>query len=218
MQVFNKMTQPHLSLNGTPGTLWEIKRQENVHPYLGIRQAILIINAQEKALKEGKLSQQKAKLALKKQEEVLTKVEGDEREILLSEIDIAKYDLKSFDQLIRDAENELNIAVHEKARIESLNPNLVNESYEDLQVKYANEAFQCKLARAVVISAYSSHKMISEGAAEIIYDSMCLPQAERERFEINVISQLRHLLPETTQTQALTPLDGDNNGITVERN
>jgi hypothetical protein len=210
------MTQPHLSLNGTSGTLWEIRRQENIHPYLGIRQAILIINDHTKALKEGKLAQKKARVALSAQKEKFLSVEGDERDILFDEIELAEYNLESFDQLILDVETELNVALQEKLRIENCNPDMITKSYEELQVTYANEAFQCKLARAVVVSAYSSHKMISEGAAEVIYDSGCLPKIERERFELNVISQLRQLLPpEPINPVTLQSTAGGNNGLSI---
>lgn len=213
------MTQAHLSLNGTPGTLWEIRRQENIHPYLGIRQAILIINTQEKALKEGRLAQKKATVSLKTQRQKLPYLEGDARDIALDEIELAEYNLQSFDQLILDAESELSVARQEKMRIESTNPSMASANYEALQAAYAKEAFRCKLARAVVISAYSSQKMISEGAAEVIYDSACFPEAERMEFEAAVVSQLRQwLLPEQMNPQNLEPINGEINGITAARN
>lgn len=218
------MANPNLSLNGVAGTLWEIRRQENVHPYLGLRQAVLIINAQEKALREGRLAQKKAALALKNQKQSARPTGTDEVAIFLSEIEIAEHELAAYDQLILDAETELNAAKEEKTRIEYLNPSMASETYEGLQIKYAQEAFQCKLARAVVISAYSSHKTISEGAAEVIYDAGCLSQSDRERFEGNVIGQIRQLLPEnfpppeSIPSQSVTPINGGSNGISVERN
>lgn len=205
------MTKPNLSLNGIPGTLWEIRRQENVHPYLGLRQAVLIVNAQQKALREGRLGLKKIKLKLKTQQQELAGNEGDELEILLDEIEITKCDIASFDQLLLDAETELRVAIEEQERIEALNPSMVDETYETLQGKYANEAFQNKLARAVVIAAYSSHKMISEGAAEVIYDSACFSPTDRRRFEANLVSQLRQLLPpEPANLQALITNGGLN--------
>jgi hypothetical protein len=210
--------QPHLSLNGTPGTLWEIRRQENIHPYLGLRQAILIINTQEKALKTGRISQKKAIRDLGVQKEKLSTDTGIDLEILLDEIDLAEYNLAEYNQLILDAETELQVAIREKQRIESLNPAMFESTYQELQEIHAKDAFQFKLARAVVVSAYSSHKMISEGAAEVIYDAACLSQADRERFEIIVVQQLKQLMPEMVQTQALNPTNGDCNGTSLERN
>lgn len=214
------MTKPNLSLNGIPGTLWEIRRQENIHPYLGLRQAMLMINSLEKALKESRLAQKKAIRKIKLQKEGILSSDNDEdREILSDELDLAEYELASFSQLITDTEIELDTAVSEKLRIESSSLNMISDTGESLQEKYANEAFQCKLARAVVISAYSSHKMISEGAAEVIYDSACLSESERTRFEMNVVGQLRMLLPEPpVGTQMLEPTIGDSNGITATRN
>lgn len=214
------MTKPNLSLNGIPGTLWEIRRQENIHPYLGLRQAILMINSLEKALKESRLAQKKAIRKINAQKEAFSHNDSaEDLEILLDELDLAEYELASFSQLIADTEVELNTALTEKSRIEAASFDLFDGTAENLQEKYANEAFQRKLARAVVISAYSSHKMISEGAAEVIYDSACLSKSEREQFELNVVGQLRMLLPEPpVNTQILEPTIGDSNGITATRN
>lgn len=213
------MIKPHLSLNGVSGTLWEIRRQENVHPYLGLRQAILIIDTQEKALKEGRLSQKRTRLRLERQEQLVLEKKGLELEILLDEIELAKHELQSFDQLIIDAETELTTAKEEKRRIELLNPIMVAEVDDASITEYANEAFQCKLARAVVISAYSSCKMISEGAAEVIYDSACLPETDKQKFEARVVGQLMQMLPpEPTPGQFLETNNGGTNGITVTRN
>jgi len=209
------MTKINQSLNGIPGTLWEIRRQENVHPYLGLRQAVLIINAQESALREGKLSLKKLRIKLKTQKENLSTLQGDNLEIALDEIEITGYELDSLEKLIIDASTELRIAIEEKDRIESLNPSMCNETYESLQEKYANEAFQNKLARSVVIAAYSSQRMISEGAAEVIYDSACLSLTDRQRFETNVILQLRQLLPpEPVNVQTLITNGGLNGSST----
>jgi hypothetical protein len=217
-----KKIQPHLSLNGIPGTLWEIRRQENVHPYLGLRQAILIINAQERALMDGRLSKKKLIFKLNKQKEEFLITRGEEAEILKDEIDIAEYELQSFDQLILDAETELRVAKEEKERIEALNCDLVGATYEELQQKYASEAFQRKLAKAIVVSAYSSQKMISEGAAEVIYDSVCFSEAERMTFDMDVVRQLKQWLPreemQAHPNQFLESTNGGTNGTSTIRN
>lgn len=214
--------QPHLSLNGTPGTLWEIRRQENVHPYLGLRQAILIINAQEKALMQGQLSKKKLVFKLNKQKEELLITKGEEAEIINAEINITAYELESFDQLILDAETELRVAKEEKERIEALNCDMVGATYEELQQKYASKAFQRKLAKAIIVSAYSSQKMISEGAAEVIYDSVCFPEAERMAFDMDVLHQLKQWLPreemQAQPNQFLESTNGVNNGNSTIRN
>lgn len=216
------MTKPNLSLNGIPGTLWEIRKQEKIHPYLGLRQAILIINSQERALKEGRLSQKKCLLKLKKQKESLaTTFDADERDILLSEIDLTEHELTSFVQLFFDAEMELETAIAEKLRIESLNPDMVNSTSEDLQKQYASDAFQCKLARAVIISVYSNRKAVSEGVAEIMYDSFCLSESDKQRFDTNIDRQSRHwglglIAPEfTVNYQILDVTKDDCDGISV---
>lgn len=211
------ISQINFSLNGIPGTLWEIRRQENIHPYLGLRQAILIINDKEKALREGRLSQKKARLHLKRQKEALatSSLIGDELEIQADEVEIAEHDLKMFDQLILDAEMELRIATEEKQRIESCNPDMVSGSYEELQHKYTSEAFRAKLTRSLVVSIYSSFKMISEGASELVYDAACLSPSERKEFDANTAQQLTQFLPQLTNPQQLTETNGGLNGFTA---
>lgn len=205
--------QVNFSLNGIPGTLWEIRKQENIHPYLGLRQAILIINAKEKALLDGKLAQKKALLSIKKQKESLTSLQGDESEIRAAEIEIAEHDARMFEQLILDAEMELKTATQEKTRIETANPDMASESYEYLQIKYANEAFRSKLTRSLVISIYGSYKMLSEGAAELVYDAACFTPAERQQFDTDTFQQLSQLLVVAPNPQLSTSIEGDSDGF-----
>jgi len=188
------MEKVNLSLNGIPGTLWEIRRQESIHPYLGLRQAILIIDTQEKALRQGALTQKKMRLTLKTQQQDLPNSLGDLREILLDEIEITQYQLDSFYQLLVDAKAELDTAIKEKLRIEKLNPAMIAGTYETIQMSYANESFQCKLARSVVVSVLSAARGISEGAAEVLYDSNCLSAEDQQKFKANIEMQLQQLL------------------------
>ncbi|NJR25771.1 MAG: hypothetical protein HC786_28460 [Richelia sp. CSU_2_1] len=233
------MTTPHLSLNGIPGTLWEIRRQENIHPYLGWRQAILTASELEKSLKRGNLVKNRLRIELEKKERALQlrkdnrllyfifsipskffsffnkndKKESEYLEILAAEIEIDRDEFSSLEQLIFDTETELNAAKEEKLRIESLNPDMVGGDSEALR-KNASAAFQRKLVRAIVVSAYSSRKMISEGAAEVIYDSACLPEVEREQFEEDVVQQLMKLLP-PEPVQYLETANGGRNGASA---
>lgn len=209
------MSQVNFSLNGIPGTLWEIRRQENIHPYLGLRQAILIIDSKEKALREGYLAQKKARLHIRKQKEALalSELTGDELEIQNDEIAVAEHDIKMFEQLILDAEMELRTAKEEKQRIEAYNPDMIRGTYEELQHKYANEAFRCKLTRSLVVSIYSSFKVISESAAELVYDAACLSPSERKAFDENTAQQLTQFLPQLASPQQLTEINGGLNGF-----
>lgn len=211
------MTHINLSLNGIPGTLWEIRRQEQIHPYLGLRQALLIINSKEKALKEAYLSQKKAALSFKHLKDKVLISKEIELDILLAEIDIAEYDAEMFTQLILDAEAELNAAIQEKERIEKSHPDMVNSDRQELQEKYAAEAFHCKLVRSLVISIYGSYKGISEGASEIIYDSTCLSLLEKEQFDADTFKQLSQLLVTTpsNQPQSSTYIAGAENGVNI---
>jgi len=208
------MEKVNLSLNGIPGTLWEIRRQENIHPYLGLRQAILIIDTQEKALRQGSLSQKQMRLNLKTQQQALSNSSGDERDILLAEIEITQYQLNSFDQLLLDVKAELNAAIEEKLRIERSNPAMTAGTYESIQASYADESFQCKLARSVVISVLSAARGISEGAAEVLYDSSCLPVEDQQRFKSCIENQLQQLLlaPVNPLYPSLTSTNGGANG------
>ena len=220
MPLFKHMQKNNinLSLNGIAGTLWEIRRQEKIHPYLGLRQAALIIDSQEKALRAGRLELKRNLLKLKKQKEQVLKLIDDELDILQDEIYNAECEIDSCRNLIRDAEVELNVAVEEKRRIEFCYPDMENETYESLQEKYANEAFVCKLARAVVISAYSAHKGLSEGAAEIIYDSECLSPGDQAILEMNMVGKLRQLAPELFKNppnNSLVATNGNTNGNSI---
>ena len=188
----------NLSLNGIPGTLWEIKRQEHIHWYLGYRQAILIINSLNKALKEATLSQKKVFLEIGKKRQELSTKSGVELEILELEIEIVEDDLAQQKQMIRDSEMERETALIEKTRIESEHPEIAAENYEELQQKYAKEAFQNKLVRAVTIAAYSSHKMLPEGASEVIYDMRAFSEAEQKSFSEKVMIEILGLMPELT--------------------
>lgn len=216
------MAQVNYSLNGIPGTLWEIRRQENIHPYLGLRQAILIIDEKEKALRDGILSQKKSLLGIKNQKVALSNLEGDELEIKQDEVEIAECDAKMFNQLILDAEMELKVAQAEKQRIEACNPDMVTKTYDELQEKYANVAFRCKLTRVLVVSAYSRQMQLSEGAAEIMYDSACLSTVEQQELNTNSSEQFFQLLGLDTNSQntaqsTVLPnlLNGNINGIAV---
>lgn len=209
------MPQVNFSLNGIPGTLWEIRRQENVHPYLGLRQAILIIDSKEKALRDSRLSYKKALLNIKRQKESLEGLASDELEIKQLEIDIAEHEIVSMNQLVIDAEMELKVANEEKTRIEAYNPDMITGTYEELQAKYASPAFHSKLKRALVVSIYSSCKMISEGASELVYDAACLTPDERLQLDVDTFQQLTQLLSAVPNPQLLTPTNGDSSGITV---
>lgn len=187
----------NLSLNGIPGTLWEIKRQEHIHWYLGYRQAILIVGALNKALKEADLSQKKALLEIDKKRETFFATEvGAELEILVLELEIAEDALAEQKQMIRDSEMERETALIEKTRIESEHPEIAEHDYEGLQRKYTKEAFQNKLVRAVTIAAYSSRKMLPEGASEVIYDMRAFSEVEQKRFSAKVFAEVIALMPE----------------------
>ncbi|MEG3881051.1 hypothetical protein QT972_27170 [Microcoleus sp. herbarium7] len=215
------MTKVNLSLNGIPGTLWEIKRQEHIHWYSGYRQAILIINSLNKALKEATLSQKKALLEVDKKRQGLSTKSGVELEILVLELEIAEDDLEQQKQMIRDSEMEHETALIEKARIESEHPEIAEHDYEMLQQKYTKEAFQNKLARAVTIAVYSSHKMLPEGASEVIYDMRAFSEAEQKRFSEKVFTEVIALMPELSPNnvgrelleQNLNNMGGENGFI-----
>ena len=173
----------NLSLNGIPGTIWEIRRQEYIHWYLGYRQAILIINSLNKALKEAEVSQKKAVVEInkKKRQQVLEE-DPDTVEILNLEIEIAQDSFAEQSQMIIDGQVELSVALVEKERIESEYPEILSKSYIELQQEYAEEAFQNKLVRATAISAYSSGRNLSEGVSEIMYDMQAFSAATQEKF------------------------------------
>ena len=212
------MQKVNLSLNGIPGTLWEIKRQEHIHWYLGYRQAILIINSLNKALKETTLLQKKARLEIDKKRQALSTMSSVELEILALEIEIAEDDLTQQKQMIRDSEMERETALAEKARIELEHPEIEVKDYEGLQQRYAKEAFQNKLARAVTIAAYSSHKMLPEGASEVIYDMRAFSETEQQRFSDKVMTEILGLIPELSPNnirrepleQNLNNMEGEN--------
>lgn len=200
----------NLSLNGIPGTLWEIKRQEHIHWYLGYRQAILIINSLNKALKEAELSQKKALLEIsRKKQELSSKVE-DEREITILEIEIAETALVEQKQMIRDSEMERETALLEKARIESEHVEITNGDYQSLQQEYAREAFQNKLARSIAVAAYSSHKMLSESASEVIYDMRSFSESDQKKVSERVMMELLALMPELSSTNVPNELLEEN--------
>lgn len=219
------MSKVNLSLNGIPGTLWEIKRQEYIHWYLGYRQAILIIGALNKTLKEANLSQKKATLEIHKKKQERSTKSGTELEILALEIEIAEDALDEQKQMIRDSEMERETALIEKARIESEHPEIASEDYETLQQKYTKEAFQNKLARAVTIAAYSSHKMLPEGASEVIYDMRAFSEAEQKRFSEKVMIEILGLMPELSPDNVARQLleqnlnnTGGENGLVFSGN
>ena len=200
----------NLSLNGIPGTLWEIKRQEYIHWYLGYRQAILIINSLDKALKEANLSQKKALLEVDKTRQSLSTKVGVELEILKLELEIAEDALDEQTQMVRDSEMERETALTEKVRIESEHPEIADQDYEGLQQKYSKEAFQNKLVRAVTIAAYSSHKMFPEGASEVIYDMRSFSEAEQRRFSEKVFAEVIALMPELSPDNVARELLAQN--------
>ena len=214
----------NLSLNGIPGTLWEIKRQEHIHWYLGYRQAILIVNSLNKALKEATLTQKKALLEIDKKRQALSTKSGVELEILELEIEIAEDDLEQQKQMVRDSEMERGTTLTEKARIEAEHPEIADEDYETLQHKYTKEAFQNKLARAVTIAAYSSHKMLPEGASEVIYDMRAFSEDEQKRFSAKVFAEVIALMPELSPNNVEHQLleqnlnNGGENGLVFSGN
>lgn len=188
------MQKVNLSLNGIPGTLWEIKRQEQIHWYLGYRQAILIVNSLGKTLKEAILTQKKATLALEQKKKLLVDKVGVELEILILENEIADDALEEQKQLFRDTETEYQTALVEKTRIETEHPEILLKDYKTLQTEYALDAFRGKLARHVAIATYSSHRALPESASEVIYDMMAFSVEEQQDFHQKLSSKMFELL------------------------
>jgi hypothetical protein len=91
-------------------------------------------------------------------------------------------------------------------------------TYNELQAKYANAAFRCKLARTIAISTYSRAMQLPEGISEVIYDTACLPEAEKQEILSSSTQQFYQLLGSTTESQAvpqLSILNENTNGFTT---
>lgn len=210
------MDKVNLSLNGVQGTLWEIRRQEHIHWYLGYRQTILIIRSIARSLKEGRLVQKQTSLNLETKRQELTEKTGVAREISELEIEIAESDLEDKLELIRDSTAELEIAISEKERIEREHPEIHEKDYHELQHQIAKEAFENKLVRAVAIGAYSIRKMLPEGATEIIYDMSGFSEIEQQSFSLKVKQKILELMPElATHPPEYQQLEGDSNGFSI---
>lgn len=188
------MTSVNLSLNGVSGTLWEIRRQENTHFYLGYRQAVLIVRDLQKKIKSANLERRKTLFFVEQEKAKANKLAGEEREILLDEISIIEDSLAEGLDFIRDAKNELNAAVAEIERLQNEHPDLL-DSYETVQEKYSQASFVGKLARNLMISTYSLYKGVSESAAEVIVDSDCLTPHDQQTLVSSLAAKMEKLLP-----------------------
>ncbi len=225
------MTKANLSLNGIAGTLWEIRRQEYVHWYLGYRQAVLIVNSLTKGLKDAELSRLRTLLDIdnkKKDSQIGSHVETGELKtaIYALEIEIAENQLSEQEQMVRDSTLELEVARREKSRIEAEHPEIELYGYQELQEKYAQEAFGNKLTRAIAISVFSTSKAIPEGAAEVIYDMRSLSETDQIKFSDNLTKEILALLPELAPSNTDHKLlaegtftnTGENNGFIFRGN
>lgn len=215
------MANVNRTLNGIPGTLWEIRRQEHTHFYLGYRQAILIIESLSKNLMLAKLDQKKTNLVLKKETDKLETLEEIDREIHFLEIEIIKQDCIEKNILIRDTLIELEIAIAEKERIEIEHPELL-ESYELVQKNLVETAFLAKLARGLAVATYAVSQGFSESASEVIIDSDCLSEADQRKLFGLWSRRLQKVLP-SNQTNNLTQQTVDialeaQNGASFTRN
>ena len=177
------MKNTNYSLNGISGTLWEIRRQEAIHFYLGYRQAILIAASLQKNLKLAKLERRKTQMSVVKEkarfQSTANTLNEIEREIFLGEIEIVEDSLLEGETLIRDAELELAVAQSEEQRIAKAHPDLLENGYDAVQKQFSQQAFLAKLARSVAISTYASMKGVSDATAEVIVDSDCLTSEDQ---------------------------------------
>lgn len=205
------MKNVNYSLNGTSGTLWEIRRQEAIHFYLGYRQAILIVGSLQKNLKLAKLEKRKTQLGVTKEKERFQAGVGSlneiEREIFLGEIEIVEDSLIEGEILIRDAELELAVAQSEEQRITRTHPELLGNGYDAVQQQFSQAAFLAKLARSVAISTYASMKGVSDATAEVIVDSDCLTSEEQRLLFTSWSERMAKLIPAELENQALQAED-----------
>lgn len=189
------MESVNLSLNGVSGTLWEIRRQEHIHYYLGYRQAVLIANSLLKNLRLARLNKKATQCMLKEQNDKLILLgDGDDKEILLLEIGITEDSLDEQSSLIRDTELELKVAMEEKERIAKKYPELLG-SYENVQNGCSQIALLAKLARSMAIATYSSLQGVSEGVAETIFDSGCLSLDDQQVLHSFWSEKMTKLIP-----------------------
>lgn len=201
------MLNVNITLNGISGTLWEIRRQEAIHFYLGYRQALLIIKDLEKNIKTAKLGSQKTMLAISKEKTALaSSIPEEEESVRILELEIIQDSLVETNLLIRDSVFELEAAKAEKDRIETEHPEL-RGTYEEIQQKYAQSAFLAKLARNVAISTYALSQGLSEAASEIIVDSNCLSITDQEQLFALWGNRMQKILPPKSEDATIQSIN-----------
>jgi hypothetical protein len=162
----------NLHSNSRSGVLYEIRQEEAIHPFYGLRKAELMILAAERTLLHARLSmaageRDRNKWLLRK--EALSgeanKTPQQDDELFNLEQDLQRYDFEypvMLDQY-RDMELERNIAISEKLRILAEHPEFLQKDFNQLQEEFSEEALLNKLAMAVAAKLWAGQSLEAVG-------------------------------------------------------
>lgn len=166
----NHLTNLHS--NSKSGVLYEIRQDEAIHPFYGLRKAELMILAAERTLLDARLSMKagerqyqkwtsRVKVLAEKQEK--TPLEDDELFGIEQELQRYNFEYPVTLDKYRDMELERDIAIAEKCRILSEHPEFLSKNFNQLQEEFSEEALLNKLAIAVAAKLWSGQSLEAVG-------------------------------------------------------
>lgn len=171
------------SFNTRAHVITDIRRNENVHPYWGLRQAEEYIRDRSAALAEAEFSGRKAerewqRLQLKINELEALEILTPEQQLDLEEYQDQQAQIKKSTQteapMIRDCNMELAAAHQERSRILNEYPMFILLDFDGLQHEVVHEALAAKEATFIAGRVLASRQQLPESVSEALI--MALPQ------------------------------------------
>lgn len=172
----------NISFNTKASVETEIRRQERIHPFWGLRQAEEFIRDRTAALRETlykaragarELSQLRQQLqsTTDLDDGCLTLADQNAQEDCHDRIAKIEEEQAMIAPMIRDCKMELDTAITEKQRILATHPAL-NQDYETLQCEMSKSALTAKEATFIAGRVLAARQGLPESVAEILVLSL----------------------------------------------
>lgn len=205
----------NLSINSRAGVEFEIRRQERIHWFLGLRQAELFIQERTAALETNyRLQRDYARTCRGWQRELeslqalefLTPDQEDQIEKLEDDIAAAQRSSETLQPLIRDCAMELATAEAEKERILAPHPEAIALSFFELQERYSHVALMEKQAQFTAAEIWASQNNLPVSVGHLLFGlsrtdrEYCLAREMELRNDLRVTEAIAHA------AQILAPL------------
>jgi hypothetical protein len=224
------MPLAHMTTNSWAATIHEIRKQERLHWFLGLRQAELCVRDKEQIIDANAHAERKYQRSMRRlQRELdalnrlpeLTPDEEDRIEELEDEIGQGKRTWVASQPLIRDAQLEYEIAKAERDRILQEHPEAQSLSFEELQKRYTLPALVEVHARYVAARIWSAQNGVPESVGSMLFELAPQEQEVVMRREVelrsgveigqNIVEAARRIasLPEAQRQLVVKALSDD---------